>query len=336
MELAMAGSNMGATFLSECAFSFFATMARLFKDEFVPYLDLVVKRLFQSCQQQEVEDNLDDDEGDLAVDGDPDHLSGYRINSAIAEEKEIAVDALGVIFEFTKSHFTPYLQVTLQTLQELSDHTHEDVRKSCVVALFKVLVTLWVIHHENVTWSAGLPPAYATHPDVQHIIKIVMDESMRYFDEEEDKAVVVTLCQELMEALNAVGPVLVASHIDALCQHILSLLERKATCQIELGEEEIYDPEEDEAELDALVISSAIDLIGSLAQSMAHSFPPFFKHFWPHLSKYYKPNKPVSDRSMAVGVIGEVAAGLKGDVAPFTAVCVAFSTHGRMLWLLLF
>jgi len=40
----------------------------------------------------------------------------------------------------------------------------------------------------------------------------------------------------------------------------------------------------------------------------------------PHISKYYKKTKALSDRSMAIGCLGEVVSGIKAGVTPHTEV----------------
>jgi hypothetical protein len=64
--------------------------------------------------------------------------------------------------------------------------------------------------------------------------------------------------------------------------------------------------------------STTADLIGGLAMAVGEQFAVCFQHFWRHIAKYYKPTKPVSDRSMAIGIIGEVASGIKKEVTPMT------------------
>ena len=60
MSHAFQGLEMGSARLRECSFLFFGVMARVFGEEFAPYLDRVVPPLLQSCKQPEQgEDGLE-------------------------------------------------------------------------------------------------------------------------------------------------------------------------------------------------------------------------------------------------------------------------------------
>lgn len=53
MAHAFQGCEMGSARLRECSFLFFGVMARVFGEEFAPYLDRVVPPLLASCKQAE-------------------------------------------------------------------------------------------------------------------------------------------------------------------------------------------------------------------------------------------------------------------------------------------
>jgi hypothetical protein len=53
MQQAFLGIEMGSARLRECSFLFFGVMARVFGEEFAPYLPNVVPSLLASCQQAE-------------------------------------------------------------------------------------------------------------------------------------------------------------------------------------------------------------------------------------------------------------------------------------------
>jgi hypothetical protein len=53
MKQAYNGMHMGSARLRECSFLFFAVMARVFGEEFAPYLAEVVPQLIASCSQDE-------------------------------------------------------------------------------------------------------------------------------------------------------------------------------------------------------------------------------------------------------------------------------------------
>jgi importin-4 len=53
MKQAFQGTEMGSARLRECSFLFFGVMAKVFEDEFAPYLPSVVPLLVASCEQEE-------------------------------------------------------------------------------------------------------------------------------------------------------------------------------------------------------------------------------------------------------------------------------------------
>ena len=82
---------------------------------------------------------------------------------------------------------------------------------------------------------------------------------------------------------------------------VLEILQKKAPCQLNLGDDEIEevidddgdDSEDDRnAELDAMLIDAAADVIGACAVAMGPEFVEYFRVFWPSISKYYVRDGP--------------------------------------------
>lgn len=67
----------------------------------------------------------------------------------------------------------------------------------------------------------------------------------------------------------------------------VQVLEQKALCQKDPDEEEDQDAPDDQAEYDSVLISSAGDLVSSLANALGAEFAPAFGTFLPLISKYY-------------------------------------------------
>ena len=77
---------------------------------------------------------------------------------------------------------------------------------------------------------------------------------------------------------------------------VLEILQKKAPCQLNLGDDEIEEVIDDDgadgeddrnAELDAMLIDAAADVIGACAVAMGPEFVEYFRVFWPSISKYY-------------------------------------------------
>ncbi|KAG0362610.1 hypothetical protein BGZ54_008572 [Gamsiella multidivaricata] len=328
MNLAMEGLLLDNTRLRECGYYFFAGIAQVFEDEFSPYLAGIVPQLIASCQLDENTTRFDNDNG--AVDDDGEDTSedlNYVFRSAVADEKEVAADTIGEFFQHTRSAFLPYVESSVKELIDLTTHMSDGVRKASCGALFNFLRTFYKLSNCE-EWKAGLPVAIPLHDNVAQLNSLVMPAILSIWEDEDDKMVVVQVCQEMVETVKLCGPGIIADHITAIAEHLNLIFEKKAYCQQELADDEGLLDEDEQAEFDALLISSASDLVGALAAALGESFVPYAKVFIPHIAKYYKKSKPTSERSMAIGCLGEIAAGMLSGVTEFTEVIFPIAVKG--------
>lgn len=77
-----------------------------------------------------------------------------RVNSAIAIEKEIAVDTLGDLFVATKGHFLTYIEPCTMAVVKSVGHYYEGIRKSAITTLIKFIVTFHEIG-DPPQWTPG-------------------------------------------------------------------------------------------------------------------------------------------------------------------------------------
>ncbi|KAJ3214756.1 hypothetical protein HK099_006680 [Clydaea vesicula] len=323
MNLVNQGLHFKDSRLIECSFCFFAVMARVFTTEFVPYLEHVVPALLASCKQEEKNHfEFEDYDEDL---GNEDEDSKYNANNAIAEEKEVAADALAQIFSSTTTHFLAYVEPSIDILIQLLDHYFEGVRKSAASAMFLFLHTFYKIS-SPAEWEQGLPVKVSVHSNVESMVKLVVGAVLSSFDEEFDKYTAINILQNFSEALKLVGPCLLVdpNHKEALFKNILVLLKGEHTCQKGFDDEEnphsnasSLDVDVDQSEQDALVISAAADVICAISLVLGEQFLNDYKHFHPYVVKYFKPTRSASERSMAIGTIAEVAEGLKFSITNY-------------------
>lgn len=196
--------------LKESSYGFFAVMARVFGEEFARFLPVVVPVLIQTCEEKERNDDILEGQLDLANDvEDEDVFENFYFDSVVASEKNFAVQALGDLFENTKTHFLPYVDDTLRQLENLHGHIDEEVRSSVTRSLFTYLRAFHIISHQG-DWLPGLPVKYPVHENVQKMIKFVMIPVIKAWPEEDNKMVVIMILQEMAKALKLVGPALVA------------------------------------------------------------------------------------------------------------------------------
>ncbi|CEP13770.1 hypothetical protein [Parasitella parasitica] len=320
MTLAVEQLKLDSSRLRECSFALFSNFARVFGQEFAPFLPTIVPEILTSCKIEEKSENLLDEEVDLttgAMDDDLDEdFENYNYNSAIADEKEFAVDALGELFANTKSHFLPYVDEALQELQKLTDHIFEGVRKSAIQSLFTFLKTFYTMSNPD-PWTVGVPATYAIHENVQTLINTIIPMTLELWREDDDRSVVAQTCQEFVVALRLIGPILVADCLEDISGNLLEIFQKKSVCQQAFDDGD-YEEEDDELESESLLITSAGDLVAALCETVGPNFVNYFAVYMPLISKYYKPTKTQSERAMAVGCLGECIGGLKTAISPYT------------------
>ncbi|KAI9184020.1 hypothetical protein H9P43_003073 [Blastocladiella emersonii ATCC 22665] len=342
-ELANESMNMhDQAKLKECAFCFFGVLSRTYKGEFAAFLPQLVPQLLASIAAQETFFGDDDDE-DLGVhnpaaaaagasangaaagageedlmseeeDDDEDEDEAMKVSSAIAEEKSTALDVLADLFESTETNFLPFLDQTMAAFLDNAEHYHDGVRKSLVLGMFKILATMHSLSNAA-PWVAGLPAQVPVDQTVSGMIVVVMTTILKMLEEEDDRVVAAEICDSLQGALRMIGPALVQNegHLDATCNLVISILEGKHLAQ---QDEDGEDMDADElAEYDGILIAAAGDVVGALANALGPvTFTPLSQRFLVLLSKYFKPKSAVSERSMAIGTLADIALGMREGV----------------------
>ncbi|EPQ56762.1 ARM repeat-containing protein [Gloeophyllum trabeum ATCC 11539] len=346
MKQAFQGLEMGSARLRECSFLFFGVMARVFGEEFAPYLPSVVPALVASCQQAEqgseplslttaeaaaafgtgtspanaivIQDGAEGTTIDIEdLDADVDKM--LDVNSAIAVEKEIAADTIGALFASTRNHFLPYVEQTTLELVGLLTHYYEGIRKSATESLLEIVRVFHELSGSG-PWTPGMASVNAPYLDanVKQLIGHVLPPLLDMYESEDNKSVVSALCVGLAETINEVGPAFLADHLEDISNMAIQVLEQKALCQQDPDQDEDEEAPEDQAEYDSVLISAAGDLVSSLANVLGADFAPAFTRFFPLISKYYKKNRSLSDRSSAIGCLAEIIGGMKGAVREWT------------------
>lgn len=75
--------------------------------------------------------------------------------------------------------------------------------------------------------------------------------------------------------------------LETICNIAIQILEQKAFCQQDPDQDEEEEAPDAQAEYDSVLISSAGDLVASLANALGQDFVPAFNRFYPLISKYY-------------------------------------------------
>ncbi|KAF8631861.1 hypothetical protein AX15_002131 [Amanita polypyramis BW_CC] len=335
MEQAFQGITLGSARLRECSFLFFSVMARVFGEEFASYLPSVMPPLLNSFEQSEHGDEVsglqmseaatafssgsspaDADEGDMNGDLDFEDADLLGVNNAIVVEKEIAADTLGTLFSATQNHFLPYVEISVLKLVPLLSHFYGGIRKSATDSLLEIVGTFYDLS-DHQAWEPGTVPLPLDH-NVKKLINHALEPLLGMYETEDNKAVVSALLVGLAEITNKIGPAFTEGNVEFLCNMAVQILSQKAPCQQDPDQDEAEEAPEDQAEYDSVLISSAGDLVAALANVIGPEFAPAFNDICPLITKYYKKNRSVGDRSAAIAALAEIIAGMKNGITPHT------------------
>ena len=99
-------------------------------------------------------------------------------------------------------------------------------------------------------------------------------------------------------AKNVAGPMVIEAVTDAL----MKIFQEKSPCQ-KVAEN---DEDEDDGDHDNVLMDSAADLVCTLAKTVGEQLVPFFDQLQKPLQKFMKPTRVYTDRSMVIGIYGEV------------------------------
>ncbi|KAJ2999101.1 hypothetical protein HDV02_003631 [Globomyces sp. JEL0801] len=334
MELAIQGMQLDQPQLNQCSYVLFGVLGRLFGDEFTPYVQVIVPHILASCKGEE--DIFKAGEEDI---GDEEQENTPGFSTGVAQEKESSIDTLGELFEATRLSFLPFVPETIHTAINLLQHYHDGVRIAASGALLKIFNTMYLIGDAD-EWEPGLPLKKPLHENVSSTGKLVIEAVLMLLAEEDDRYVVTQILQQFSDTLKITGPAAMyqefssetaenggGSHLDAFATQLLLILQNEHPCQ-SLQDSYEDEGEDDIAELDALVISAAADTVGALSAAIGSQFAKYFQEFFPLISKLFKKNKPLADRSLAIGSIAEIVDGLESGVTPFTNDLFNFFMRG--------
>lgn len=122
----------------------------------------------------------------------------------------------------------------------------------------------------------------------------------------------------MAECLNKNGPAIIAGQADKVCTFVAEILDQKSACQVDSEAQDEEAAAEDNSEYESVLILAATDLVGAMANVYGQDFVEPLKQLLPKVTKYYSPSRSTSDRSMAVGSLGEIVTGMKATITPFT------------------
>ncbi|KAL9604674.1 MAG: hypothetical protein Q9219_000394 [cf. Caloplaca sp. 3 TL-2023] len=275
MEATEEGLHLDHPKLRETSFLFWGNMAKVYKDEFKPFLEGVVKAIFESLESEEsdLEVDLGEEAADLAgkevtiggkkikvaafsdeelvaasdiedLDGmengddDDSDWDDLQAVTAVAQEKEIAAEVIGDILTHVTRPYIPYIEKTVEVVLSLTEHSYEGVRRAAVGTLYRLYAAVWGLQPEAIQkWEPGLPLEQKPTDEVVKLGEIITTSTLSIWGEEEDRATVTDINRNLAATLNLTGPSLLSipTTLKPFSETLLALLTRKHPCQTDFS-----------------------------------------------------------------------------------------------------
>jgi importin-4 len=224
MEATEEGLHLDSPRLKETSYMFWGTIAKVYKEDFKPFLPGVVKGLIASLEQEEdaeVElgteaadlvgqevtiagkrikivdksEVVDSDDSDVDVeelenDSESDAWEDIAGISAIAEEKEIALEAMAEVMVNAKADYIPYLEKSIEVILSMVEHPYESTRRAAISTLYRAYATVWQLQSEEAQdWQPGLPLKVKPGDEIMKLGEVAMTATLGVWMEEEDRYV---------------------------------------------------------------------------------------------------------------------------------------------------
>lgn len=210
--------HLGHPRLRETSYILWSTLAKVYQEEFTPFLDGVVKGLMESLEQEESDIEVElgeeakdilgqeviiagkkvkvasatdapDDLDEMEDDDDDEDWDDLTAVTAVALEKEVAVEVLGDVLSNTRQHFMPYFEKTVETTVGLVEHSYEGVRKAAIGTLWRSYACLFGLmeDHTGEKWTPGLPLKSQPSEEVLKLGEVVTMATLSVWDDEVDR-----------------------------------------------------------------------------------------------------------------------------------------------------
>jgi hypothetical protein len=336
--------------LVEYVFNFFGSVAECLGPQFSTFLPDLVPVLLDAClsnralEFHEVNDadlsagsnsfNFDEEENEASTaeeediqgasgDDDDDGVYKARIRTGLMDLKEAAVVNLGRIAAACAGYeegqpadvtsdrvpeqdpFAPYVERTLTVMQKLTNYFHEQVRvtslgvlRNIVLGSFQVSKRPGNMQNENQRRCA-------------HIVSIVLPMFVHRMNKDFHREVAAVSVESVDAIVSELGSGCVENLLDPLAQQLLLFLQGNAACQEVQDDLDDEDDENGEGEdHDFVLMDSVTDLVGTLARAFGSRFVNHAQPLLEPLGRFLAPNRPHTDRSMAIGCYGELVQGM--------------------------
>lgn len=232
MEATEEGLRLDHPKLKETSYLFWSAMAKVYGSDFKPFLEGVTNGLFESLEVEESEFEIDLGREAAQLAGKEVNIGGKKIKvasydemeqstvesmhdlddikddddddddwneintvTAVAQEKEIAVEVIGDIMTHTSQDYLPYVERTIQVVLPLVEHSYEGVRRAAIGTLYRVYAAVWQLQPEDVKkWNPGLPVQAKLPGELTKLGQVIMTATLAVWQQEEDRYVDIHYC----------------------------------------------------------------------------------------------------------------------------------------------
>jgi hypothetical protein len=234
--------------LKETSYILWSTLAKVYGEDFTPFLDGVVKGLLECLEQEESDlevelgedaqdllgqevviagkkikvasaTDLPADADDMEDDDNDDDWDDLDAVTAVAMEKEIAVEVIADVLSHTRKNFVPYFEKTIEAVMPLVEHSYEGVRKTAIATLWRAYACLWALmeDHTGEHWTPGLPLKSQPSEELLKLGEVVTVATLTVWEDEVDRYVHSQLFFTLYKMMN--NMTLYPAHSDAQVAH---------------------------------------------------------------------------------------------------------------------
>ncbi|AQZ14840.1 KAP123 (YER110C) [Zygosaccharomyces parabailii] len=306
--------------LRESGYAFIANLAKVYGENFSPFLKTILPEIFKTLELDEYQFNFDGDAEDLAAFADganeEELQNKFTVNTGISYEKEVAAAALSELALGTKQNFLPYVEQSLKVLTEQVEESY-GLKETALNTIWHIVkAVLLASKFEPETYPKGIPSGSYVDPSVLAVIQTAREISLGDLAEEFETSMVITVLEDMANMIKNFGAIVVTDNgdstlLESLCVQVLSVLKGQHTCQtIDLEEDVPKDEELDASETEATLQDVALEVLVSLSHALAGDFVKIFEGFKPVIFALFE-SKSKNKRSSSVGAASEIVLGMK-------------------------
>ena len=237
-----------------------------------------------------------------------------QVRTGMLDAKKGAITAVGELSEHCGAAFVPFLEQTLPLLQKAATNWHPRIKCEVAAAMPSLVAAIVADDHGGeIKWEKGdIAGANPMSARTIAVVTAVLNQLVELL-EDDDVDTVGKACEGITGVIDVCGPHSLAIVANKCLENTLKLLKKEGRCQLSEDIEDIGDDEDDDDH--ELFMTSACDLVATFAQVMGPHFVQYLPQFLPAIAAYAKSSRPVTDRSMALGCLGELSQALQTGLA---------------------